>query len=198
MRNGFVAALIGLVACAAMGPVLTGPAWAQKGAVLPGGNPKAPISIDAGKLDYFEKDARLTYSGGVVAKQGESTLRAQVLSIFLIKNAPAEGAPAAPAAAMGAGGASQMRRMEASGGVSITSKDQVGMGDQGVYDKIENKVYLTGNVSLSQGANITKGERLIYDLTTGQAQIESSTKGRVMSIFTPGSGEEDTRKPKTR
>ena len=43
--------------------------------------------------------------------------------------------------------------------MTVTQLDQVGTGDNGVYDKIDNKVYLFGNVVLSQGTNVTKGER---------------------------------------
>jgi lipopolysaccharide export system protein LptA len=83
----------------------------------------------------------------------------------------------------------QMRRMEAQGPVTITAKDQIGTGDSGVYDKSENKVFLTGHVTLSQGANVTKGERLVYDLNSSQAVVlggASAQGGRVRSVFTPG------------
>ncbi|MGA8602433.1 MAG: LptA/OstA family protein, partial [Beijerinckiaceae bacterium] len=136
--------------------LVAGPAFAQKSPVLPGASSKDPVSIDAGKLDYFDKDQKLVYSGAVVASQGESRLKASVLTIFL-----------EPAANTSAG--HQMRRMEAQGPVTVTAKDQIGAGDAAVYDKAENKVFLTGHVTLSQGANVTKGERLVYDLNTNQA-----------------------------
>jgi lipopolysaccharide export system protein LptA len=144
---------------AALGVAAAAPALAQKTSpVLPGASPKEPVAIDAGKLDYFDKDQKLVYSGAVVATQGESRLKASVLTIFL------ESAPTSSAG-------HQMRRMEAQGPVTITSKDQIGTGDSGVYDKAENKVFLTGRVTLSQGANVTKGERLVYDLNTNQAVV---------------------------
>ena len=71
--------------------------------------------------------------------------------------------------------------------MTIVSKDQVGTGDNGAYDRAENKISLIGHVSLSQGGNVIKGgaeSRLVYDLTTGRAQIV----GGVSSLFTPGSG----------
>ena len=46
---------------------------------LPGGSSKEPVSIDAAKLDYFDKDQKLVYSGAVVATQGQSRLQASVL-----------------------------------------------------------------------------------------------------------------------
>jgi lipopolysaccharide export system protein LptA len=166
-----------LVLSAALALAAAAPASAQKGgAVLPGASSKEPVSIDAGKLDYFDKDQKLVYSGAVVASQGESRLKASVLTILL-----------EPGPANSSG--HQMRRMEAQGPVTITAKDQIGTGDSGVYDKAENKVFLIGHVTLSQGANVTKGERLVYDLNTNQAVVlggAGAQGGRVRSIFTPG------------
>jgi lipopolysaccharide export system protein LptA len=171
------AALVCVLALAA------GPALAQKGgtALLPGGNSHAPISVNAEKLEYFSKDGKAVYSGNVVAKQGDATLRAATLSIFFSHDKTKQSDPGMPNTS-----GSQVERMEAQGPVTITQKDQVGTGDRGLYEKAENKVYLIGNVKLSQGPNIAKGEKLVYDLTTGQAQII----GRVSSLFVPGSNED--------
>jgi lipopolysaccharide export system protein LptA len=176
------------------------PALAQTGArspLLPGGDSKAPVSINADKLEYFDKEKKLVYSGTVVAKQSAATLKASKLSIwFAGASPPAAGATGAdPPAGMPPGGGSQdVRRMEAAGPVTIIQNDQVGTGDSAVYDKVENKIYLIGHVSLSQGANITTGDKLTYDLTTSQAQVEG---GRVQSIFTPGAGDNDVAKDKS-
>ena len=42
---------------------------------------------------------------------------------------------------------------------------------------------LIGNVALSQGENVTRGDQLTYDLTTGQAVV--SSKGRVHTLIVP-------------
>ena len=166
-------------------------AFAQKTAapvVLPGGDSKAPVSIDAAKLEYFEKEQKLVYSGGVVAKQGDSTLRSTNLVIFLASSV----IQATPAASSGSSD-SQIKRMEAAGPVTIVSKDQVGTGDRATFNREENKCLLLGNVTLSQGGNVIKGKpesRLVYDLTTSQAIIE----GGVNSLMTPGSGEAPAQK----
>jgi lipopolysaccharide export system protein LptA len=172
--------------------------------MLPGTSSHEPINIDAGKLDYYDKEQKLVYSGGVVAVQGDSTLKGSELTIYLLKDASKPGAAktgkgevaaAATTAAGQAGGdpsapgSSSVKHMDVKGPVTLISKDQVGTGDNGSYDKAENKVTLTGNVTLSQGTNVTKGDRLVYDLTSGQAQVFSGqTYGRVRSVFTPGSG----------
>ena len=56
----------------------------------------------------------------------------------------------------------------------------------------ENKVYLNGNVVLTQGDTVTKGNRLVYDIPTGQAVVladdgSGKDSGRVHSILTPKS-----------
>jgi lipopolysaccharide export system protein LptA len=158
--------------------------------VLPGGDSKAPVSIDAAKLEYFDKEQKLVYSGGVVAKQGDATLRSTNLVIFL-----ATSVLQGTSAASSSNGESQIRRMEAAGPVTILSKDQIGTGDRATYNREDNKFLLLGNVTLSQGGNIIKGKpesRLVYDLTTSQAVIE----GGVNSLMTPGSGEDPSPKPR--
>ena len=158
-----------------------GPALAQKstGAILPGGNSKQPISIEAAKLDYFDKEQKLIYTGNVVAVQGDSKLKSSVLTILL---APKSQGGSGDGAA-GAASSKQIQKMLATGPVTLVQKDQVGTGDNGVYDKVANTVILTGNVVLSQGPNITKGDKLVYDLRSGHATV---TGGRVVGMFTPG------------
>lgn len=147
--------------------------------VIPGGNAKAPINIDAGRLDFFDKESKMIYSGGVIARQGDATLKCKVLTLYLQKDAMKSSQSGA------GGGGDQVRKMEADGPVTITSKDQVGTGDRGVYDKVANKVYLIGHPVLTQNQNIVRGgaqAQLVYDLNTGRARI---TGGRVQSIIVP-------------
>jgi lipopolysaccharide export system protein LptA len=158
------------------------PALAQKaqpGPVLPGGDSKEPINIDAAKLDYFDKEQKLVYTGDVVATQGDSKLKASALVLYLTPKSTGQqaGVPSS---------SSQLRRMEATGPVTVISRDQIGTGDAGVYEKAENKVYLIGNVTLTQGPNVTKGDKLVYDLTTSQAVVT----GRVRSMFLPNKASE--------
>ncbi|WP_457797767.1 lipopolysaccharide transport periplasmic protein LptA [Methylocystis sp. S23] len=152
----------------------------RSGGILPGATAKDPLNIDAGKLDYFDQEQKLVYSGSVIVTNGPSTLKASRITIFL------EGKGPAPA---GATSNDRVKHIEADGPVTLVSKDQIGTGDHGSYDKAENKVYLSGNVTLTQGENIVKGERLVYDVTSGVASIQGggAQGGRVRSTFMPGS-----------
>ena len=89
--------------------------------------------------------------------------------------------------------------MDASGPVTIVSKTQVATGDRASYDKVQNKVWLFGNVTLSDGGNVSKGDRLTYDLTSGEAIIDpGKSDHRVHVQIIQGSGSpEEADKPAT-
>jgi len=157
--------------------------------ILPGGDSKKPISIEADKLDYFEKEGRAIYDGHVVVVQGDSHLTCSKLTIFMDAAAPAAAPAAADAPAAPAGDASsKLKHMDCAGPVKVVSKTQTATGDNGTYDKVHNNVILTGHVVLTDGRNVTKGERLVYDLNTGQAAVQGGGS-RVTGLFLPGSDE---------
>ena len=178
MTGSFAVKSVILAVCA---PLWAATAWAQGASpILPGGNARGPVSITAPTVDFLDKEHKLVYSGGVVAKQGDATLKASTLTIFLNEagGAAADLAQGAPNAA----GGNQIKRIEAAGPVTITSKNQVGSGDSGVYERASNKLTLNGNVTLSDCANVMKGGRLIYDLTAGRAQVQGGSS----TLLTPG------------
>lgn len=140
---------------------------------------KERINISATKLDYYDKQQKLVYSGNVVAVRGDTTLKTPLLVIFLDPRQP--GAHPGPPSST-----SQMRRMEAAGPVTLISKDQIATGNSGRYEKAANKIYLDGNVSLTQGTNVTKGDHIVYDMNTHQAVVI----GHVQSMFLPSSDAE--------
>jgi len=184
-----------IIASLAFSPALAAEK-ATSSPLLPGANSKEPISIDADKLDYFDKEQKAIYTGNVVAVQGDSRLTCAKLVIFLAKTEPqgaAAAATPAPPADSGVGtGGSQVKHMDATGPVTMVSKTQVATGDRGSYDKEQNKVWLFGNVTLSDSGNVTKGDKLTYDLTTGEAVVEvDNTSGRVHGQFIPGSNSAD-------
>ena len=65
----FIASLVSLALATApfVGPANAKTASSQGVSILPGGNSKAPIHIEADQLDYFEKESKAIYAGNVVA-----------------------------------------------------------------------------------------------------------------------------------
>jgi lipopolysaccharide export system protein LptA len=161
--------------------------------LLPGGDSKEPVTIEADKLVYFDKEQKAIYSGNVVIIQGATKLTCSTMTIHMEKT-PAAGAPqvkaAADASPAPSGQSSRVSHLDCAGPVTVLSKTETATGDSAVYDKPQNKIWLIGHVTLSDGGNVTKGDKLTYDLTSGQATVDTGgTSGRVKGLFIPGSGE---------
>ena len=196
-----------LVAALAILAALAGPAMAQgkksgDGALGNLGSSKEPISIDADKLDVFDKEGRAVFSGNVVAVQGETNMRCTEMEVFYEskrgekpgQTAAAGGTGAAPQPSGGLAQDSNIRKILCKGPVRIKTAKQTATGDRAEFDRVANKVYLTGNATLADGPNVTRGERVVYDLNT---QVASIAGGRVRALIVPGS-DKDKEKPKSR
>jgi lipopolysaccharide export system protein LptA len=195
----FTIALAALGAEAATKPASEPPQTSSPIQILPGTSSKEPISIDADKLVYFDKEQKAIYSGNVVVVQGDTKMTCTVMTVYLDRS-PQPADPKAPPAPSGASGPSQnsgIKRLEAAGPVTVVSKTQVATGDNAIYDKPQDKVFLIGHVTLSDGQNVTKGDKMTYDLKNGQATIDTNggKTGRVHGQFTPGAAAEQA-KPK--
>ena len=170
----------------------------QGSPLLPGGNSKEPISIEADKLVYFDKEQKAIYSGNVVAIQGDTRLTCSIMTVHMTKTAAAgasvAGAPAvkvADAAPAPSAESSSVSHLDCAGPVTVLSKTQTATGDSAVYDKPQNKIWILGHVTLSDRGNVTKGDKLTYDLTSGQATVDTGgTSGRVKGLFLPGSSDD--------
>lgn len=164
-----------------------------------GADSKEPIKIDSDRLDVFDKDKKAIFAGNVIAVQGETTMRCKTLTVFYEQGVNAQGG-AAPAAASSTGSASDngVRRLECVGPMTVVSKDQIATADNAIYDKAEQKVYLNGNAKLSQGENVTTGDRLIYDLANSRASVERKPGQRVRALLVPGSEDKSQARPAQR
>jgi lipopolysaccharide export system protein LptA len=164
-----------------------------------GGNSREPIKIDSDRLDVFDRENRAVFSGNVVAVQGETTMRCTQLMVFYEAQKPAssEGQKTATSPMSASGDA--IRRIECKGPVTVASKEQVATSRDAVFDRVANRVVLTGDAALSDGRNVTRGERIVYNLTTGVANVETVPGGRVRALFVPGDeAVSGAAKPKTR
>jgi lipopolysaccharide export system protein LptA len=155
-------------------------------------NRDEPVHIDAATLVVRDKEKIATFSGDVHVKQGDTDMRCKSLVVFYeqddAKTAGA-GKPMQQANA-GPGGNQKIKKLEARGGVIVTQKEQTATGELGIFDMPSNTVTLTGNVIMTQGKNVLRGDKLIVDLTSGVSRVESAKNGhgRVQGLFLPSSG----------
>jgi lipopolysaccharide export system protein LptA len=191
-----ISALAVALLCASAASAASGEKPASSGdsaAIFPGTNSKEPISIDADKLVYYDKERKAIYTGNVVVIQGDTKMTCTAMTVFLDR-APAQGAKQPTDGQSSPSADSGVKHLEATGPVTVISKTQVATGDSGSYDKVEDKVWLIGHVTLSDGQNVTKGDKLTYDLKSGQATVDTSAKtGRVHGQFLPKSSADATK-----
>ena len=172
-------------------PVSKGPPNALQGFSQ---NRDQPVHIEAATLEVRDKDKVATFSGDVKVKQGDTSMRSKSLLVFYEQGGEeADKGKTLQAATPGPGGQQKIKRLEARGGVVVTQKEQTATGDLGIFDMKTNTVTLTGNVIMTQGQNVLRGDRLMVDLTSGVSRVESgkSGTGRVQGLFQPGSAGPD-------
>lgn len=168
---------------------------------------KEPVKIEANTLEIRDKESYAIFEGNVVVKQGESTMRSPRLKVYyegsaskkkeqrsekdekekrIAQREKNEAVNAVETTKDGKGKSNQrIKKIEALGGVVITSKDQKATGDLGIFDMPSNTATIIGNVVVSQGPNIMKADKIVVDLNTGLSRLESA--GRVQGLFVPGS-----------
>jgi lipopolysaccharide export system protein LptA len=168
-------ALAGALALASTdAPAQGGPANALQGFSK---NRNEPVKIQAASLEVRDKDKVATFSGDVHVVQGDTDMRCKVLVVFYEEE---PGKPSLPAAQPGPGGSQQIRRMEARGGVVVTQKEQTATGELGEFEMRANTVTLTGNVVVTKGETVMRGQKLVVNLTTGVSRMDG---GRVEGLF---------------
>ncbi len=182
-RSLLAAALLGLSASVAAPIFAAAPAAAQQTTLFRGFDldSRDPIQVEADALevnDNAETKIRVSrFSGSVVVTRGNTLIKAAELNIF---------SPVAAGDAAEALNNEAFDRIEASGDISISAGDQTATGDAMVLDMLTRIATITGDVILTDGANVLSGNRLAINLDTGQANMQN-TGGRVR-VLIPGAG----------
>lgn len=162
------------LACAVLGATAVA-ATAQNGgaSALKGHDSNAPVDVSADRIEVQDRADRAIFAGRVHVRQNELTLDTARLTV-----------------AYSTAGGVQVQRLDAAGGVTVTSPSETARGDFGIYDLERKLITLIGNVRLKRGANEVAGQRLTIDLTSGRAVVDggppgiNASGGRVTGRFT--------------
>lgn len=216
ISSSLVPLCVGLVTLA-LGLLLAAPVFAQTLTNSFGGlskSSKDPIDIESDVLVVHDSQKYATFKGNVKAVQGTTTLRARELDVHYTgggdklltgqdqnqdkkegggEQAAVEARPADAKDGKGASADSgtQITQIEAKGDVIITSdNDQTTSSEWAIYDVPSQQVTVGGNVVLTQGKNVLKGDRLVIDLKTGESRFENpgntaTAGGRIRALFMP-------------
>lgn len=123
------------------------------------------------RIEYRSKDKRAYVVGNAKVVEGDKVIRASRFIAYLKD---------------GEDGKVSMRRVEAVGGVIITTKNEVIRSNRGDYNGETKLATLTGDVKLTRGDNQLNGQKAIVNLETGISRMV----GRVSVLLVPRSGEE--------
>ena len=138
-----------------------GLAHAQSGvSALKGHDSKAPIDVDAARLEAQDRADRAIFSGNVVVRQGSLTLRTARLTLAYANTNGID-----------------INRIDASGGVVITSPSETARGDFAVYDLNNRLITMVGNVRLERNGSYLNGGRLTLNLDNGRAVMDGGLRG---------------------
>ena len=119
------------------------------------------------RIEYRSKEQRAYVIGNAKVVDGERTVRANRFVAYL-KDAQ--------------GNKVALRRVEAEGGVVITTGTEVIRADRGDYNSESRLATLTGNVKLTRCENQLNGEKAVVNLATGVSRMV----GRVRVLLVPG------------
>jgi lipopolysaccharide export system protein LptA len=156
---------LAVLAAATLG---AGLAFAQDSiSALKGHDSKAPIDLSADRAEAQDRADRAIFAGNVVVKQGGLTLHTARLTL-----------------AYASQNGIDISRIDASGGVTVTSPSETARGDFAVYDLEEGLITMVGNVRLERGGSHLSGGRLVIDLDTGRAVMDGGLRG----VNQPGGG----------
>ena len=161
----------------ALALLAAGPAGAQIAQ-----NSNAPVDITADELEVVNAQCVAIWRGSAEALQADSRLRADVLKIYN-RAGPAKPGGAGPTCA-------EVARMEAQGNVYYVTPQQRVHGDAATYDASAGQIVVTGDVVAAQGKNVLRGQRMVINTKTGEAQMQTNVKGRnksgrVRGVFYP-------------
>ena len=142
------------------------------------GNPKADnareIYIESDTMEVEQKANRATFVGHVDATRGTVRMRSSRLVVNFKK------------AAKGAKAKTELTKLDARGNVVVTSKGQRATSDWAIMLVQANKVTMGGNVVLTEGKTVIKGNKLELDLNTGKSRLfGGGSSGRVKGVFLP-------------
>jgi lipopolysaccharide export system protein LptA len=166
-------------------------------------------------LEWYDAKQIGVARGDAVAVHNGRTVKADILTAYMVKNAPpgqppapgkppappkpappAPGKPGAPPAASSE--ESKIDRMDAQGHVVVIGAQDIGRGDYAVYNATTGICTLLGHVVITRGKDVITGQYAVMDMNRNISRIlpastlPGSTQERVQGVFAkqdlPGQG----------
>lgn len=130
-------------------------------------NSNAPVTFDAGRIEYQDRQDRVVLSGNVIIDQAGLRLTAPRTQVNFTNN-----------------GKLDVRQILATGGVLVTRGSESARGDVAIYDLNRRIITMAGNVRLNRNGDTLNGGRLTIDLRSGVSSVDGSASGSTSATGT--------------
>ena len=168
-----------------------------------GSSNNGPLTVYANSLDIYDQKKLAIFNGNVEVQRGGNSIRSGRLVLEYSGNTPVGGRQDVKAS-----NEARVKKIIARNKVLIrTAHSQQVTSDRAVFDVPKEIVTIDGNVVLSQGKNVLKGEKLVINLrsgkynfinevakngATGPSRLKGSD-GRVRVMIIPGTVQKNFR-----
>ncbi len=140
---------------------------------------RAPIDITSDTVEANQKTNTVVFKGNVVAKQEDTTLYANMVTVFYDEKTK------------------KLKEIVAVGNVKVVQLEKRATSQKATFDQDKNKVVLDGDAVVREGANVIRGERITFYVDEERSVVEPVKGGRVSTSITPPPKEEgEEKKPK--
>jgi lipopolysaccharide export system protein LptA len=147
-----------------------------------------PVEINADRMEAFNKEKLVVFSGNAVVTRGNAVLKADKLLLYY-KDGNDENDKTDKKITEEISKGGELEKIEAKGNVCLTQDERVATGDEAVYYREENKIVVTGNALLNEGKNSIKGDKVTIFLNENKGIVEGDTQKRIKAIIYPQTGE---------
>ncbi len=157
--------------------------------------PGQPIQIVSDRLEAYSEKKMVVFSGNAVATQGDKSIHSERIILYYRKGAPDNPDQAGKLGQT----AGDLERVEAKGGVRVVQGDRIVTGEEAVFYEDQQKVVMTGNAVMLDGANVVRGQKIIVFLNEKRGVVEADANKRVTATIYPNDrkdapGKKDRRK----
>lgn len=126
-------------------------------------------------LEYWEARSLAVARGDALVRRQDQRLKAGVLTAF-IRETGGGGADGEPRG--------DVERIDATGGVHVSTETEIVTGREGVYDVPNERVTLCGDVKITREQNQLNGECAVVDMKTGRSRLEGRGE-KVQGLILP-------------
>lgn len=133
----------------------------------PPGRASEPVKIKSDTLTADNNKKSATFTGNVIARQGDLTIFSDKLVVTYSEES------------------SEMGSAEATGNVRLTQGERRAEADHAVYDAQKGVILLDGNPKVFQGNDRISGKTITYYLDQEKSEVSSGTGSRVEAVIHP-------------